>query len=282
MTRIRSTREIRITPPVVPRTGAAAHTSAMSGTSGTFATSDDAHPDAQRFGALYDAARQRAGNDAGEQTSQDDSPDDHARDQDTQARDKRLHDDACADTACPDAPAVVSTPLPMLPPLPPLHPLSGALAALRKNRRTSAADSHGMARETGGSSTRQKTPNAMGDQDDPHDASPDDQLGIRMIRRCAQAAEGDLLTQHLAEHVAGFCTSPAVKRTGQWEIAVELDPSILPRTELHLSLSGSALTLRFDSRDPRGRQLICDNSNELKTRLEARLGGQIAVDVTVL
>ncbi|MCR4469766.1 MULTISPECIES: type III secretion system protein SctP [unclassified Burkholderia] len=268
MTRIRSTREIRITPPVPPRTDTAPHTADRCVRS---SVSSETDPDVQRFGLLYDAARQRSSNGEEDQTSGHGSPDDNARDD-------GFHQDAHADTSSLDGAAALDTPpspLPVMPPLPPLHPLSGALMALRKGRRASVADSGGTANASGRRMTREHPP-------DSHDAIPDELFGIQMVRRCARAAEGDLLAQHLAEQVAGFCTSPAVRRTGQWEIAVELDPSILPRTQLHLSLSGSALTLRFDSRDPRARQLICDNGNELKTRLQARLDSRIAVEVTVL
>lgn len=268
MTRIRSTREIRITPPVPPHTDTAPH---MADRSVRSSVSSAADSDVQRFGLLYDAARQRSGNGEDTQTSDQRSPDDNARDE-------GFRQDAPADTSSPNLSAALDTPpspLPAMPPLPPLHPLSGALTAVRKGRRASAADSGDSANASG----RRKTKESPCDS---HDAGSDELFGMQMVRRCAQAAEGDLLAQHLAEQVAGLCTSPAVRRTGQWEIAVELDPAILPRTRLHLSLSGSALTLRFDSRDPRARQLICDNGSELKTRLQARLDSQITVDVTVL
>jgi hypothetical protein len=143
-----------------------------------------------------------------------------------------------------------------------------------------------VARKTGvrgaTSASGRQTAQATQDAQDTRHVAAEPSFDTQMIRRCTQAIEGDLLAEHLAERVAGFCTSPAVERTGQWDVAVELDPSILPRTELRLSLSGWGLSLRFDSRDARARQLICDNSNELKTRLETRLGGRIAVEVTVI
>ncbi|MBW0447176.1 hypothetical protein EN871_24035 [bacterium M00.F.Ca.ET.228.01.1.1] len=273
MTRICSAREIRITPAVPARNGP------VSERADSCSVAADKGADVQRFGALYDAARQRTGNGAEDHASDDDSPQGGAHDQADEARDDGTgsHAPFAREPAQADAPPTM--PLPSVPPLPPLHPLSNALLALRKHGRTSAADSSGIQRKSANASPGRSV---LSEPPGSSAKTADELLGIQMIRRCAQAAEGDLLAQHLAEHVAGFCTSPAVRRTGQWEIAVELDPSILPRTQLHLCLSGSALSLRFDSRDPRGRQLICDNSNELKSRLEARLGGQIAVEVTVL
>jgi hypothetical protein len=114
---------------------------------------------------------------------------------------------------------------------------------------------------------------------------PDDTtraLGARLVAHCARAAGGDLLADHLAERIAGFCASPALERAGgRWEVMIELDPAILPHTRLHLVLSDETLSLRFDARDARARQLICDNGAALRTRLEARLGARIAVHVEV-
>jgi hypothetical protein len=107
-------------------------------------------------------------------------------------------------------------------------------------------------------------------------------LGARLIAHCARAAGGDLVADHLADRIAGFCASPALERAGgRWEVMIELDPAILPHTRLHLVLSDDTLSLRFDARDARARQLICDNGAALRSRLEARLGARIAIHVEV-
>jgi len=107
-------------------------------------------------------------------------------------------------------------------------------------------------------------------------------LGARLVAHCARAAGGDLVADHLAERIAGFCASPALERAGgRWEVMIELDPAILPHTRLHLVLSDDALSLRFDTSDARARQLICDNGAALRSRLEARLGARIAIHVEV-
>ena len=107
-------------------------------------------------------------------------------------------------------------------------------------------------------------------------------LGARLVAHCARAAGGDLVADHLAERIAGFCASPALQRAGgRWEVMIELDPAILPHTRLHLVLSDDALSLRFDTSDARARQLICDNGAALRSRLEARLGARIAIHVEV-
>jgi type III secretion control protein HpaP len=116
-------------------------------------------------------------------------------------------------------------------------------------------------------------------------AGPDDSiraLGARLVAHCARAAQADLVADRLAERIARFCTGPALEHAGgRWEVVVELDPAILPGTRLHLVLSDGTLSLRFDTRDTGARQLICDNGAALRSRLEARLGAQIAVHVTV-
>ena len=107
-------------------------------------------------------------------------------------------------------------------------------------------------------------------------------LGARLIAHCARATGAELVAEHLADRIARFCASPALEHAGgRWEVVVELDPAILPRTRLHLVLSDGTLSLRFDVRDARARQLICDNGAALRSRLEARLGAHIAVQVEV-
>lgn len=107
-------------------------------------------------------------------------------------------------------------------------------------------------------------------------------LGAQIVRNCARATAGELITDHLADRIARFCSSPALERAGgRWEVMIELDPAILPRTRLHLVLSDDSLSLRFDSRDARARQLICDNGDALRSRLEARLDARLVVHVEV-
>jgi type III secretion control protein HpaP len=107
-------------------------------------------------------------------------------------------------------------------------------------------------------------------------------IGARLVAHCARAAGADLVADHLAERIARFCASPALEHGGgRWEVVVELDPAILPRTRLHLLLSDGTLALRFDVRDARARQLICDNGAALQSRLEARLGAHITVRIAV-
>ena len=107
-------------------------------------------------------------------------------------------------------------------------------------------------------------------------------LGARLVAHCARAAQAELVADRLAERIARFCTGPALEHAGgRWEVVVELDPAILPRTRLHLLLSDGTLSLRFDTRDAGARQLICDHGAALRGRLEARLGAHITVHLEV-
>jgi type III secretion control protein HpaP len=90
------------------------------------------------------------------------------------------------------------------------------------------------------------------------------------------------VADRLAERIAGFCAGPARARRGErWEVTVELDPAILPRTRLHLVLSDGTLSLRFDTSDAGARRLICDNGAALRSRLEARLGAHVSIHMEV-
>lgn len=114
-----------------------------------------------------------------------------------------------------------------------------------------------------------------------NDAERDGLAALRahMIRQCSQAAEADLVVEHLAERVANFCSSPAVKRGGTWEVAIVLNPAILPETNLHLKLSPFRLSLRFESNDARANDLICLNTDALLRRLRSRLDASFDIDV---
>jgi hypothetical protein len=66
-----------------------------------------------------------------------------------------------------------------------------------------------------------------------------------------------------------FCTNDAVLKSGTWQTQFTIDPEIMPECVLHLSLSGSALALRFDTMDGTSRALISKYAGILKDRLAA-------------
>jgi type III secretion control protein HpaP len=100
-----------------------------------------------------------------------------------------------------------------------------------------------------------------------------------MIRQCSQAAEADLVVEHLAERIANFCSSPAVQGGGIWEVTIVLNPAILPETSLQLKLSPFRLSLRFDCGNARANDLICLNTDALQRRLRSRLGASLEIDI---
>ncbi|HWW07909.1 type III secretion system protein SctP [Collimonas sp.] len=104
-------------------------------------------------------------------------------------------------------------------------------------------------------------------------------LRAHMIRQCSQAAEADLVVEHLAERIANFCSSPAVQGGGNWEVVIVLNPAILPETRLQLKLSPFRLSLRFDCSNARANDLICLNTDALQRRLRSRLGASLEIDI---
>ena len=104
-------------------------------------------------------------------------------------------------------------------------------------------------------------------------------LRAHMIRQCSQAAEADLVVEHLAERIANFCSSPAVQGGGNWEVVIVLNPAILPETRLQLKLSPFRLSLRFDCSNARANDLICLNTDALQQRLRSRLGASLEIDI---
>lgn len=94
-------------------------------------------------------------------------------------------------------------------------------------------------------------------------------------------SEHVLLTSHIAERVASLCVNSVIRKTNPLEVRLTLDPAILPGAELHLHLSGSALSLRFSSTDPHARTLMYDNLGALDTRLRKLLDSDMSVIITV-
>jgi type III secretion control protein HpaP len=92
------------------------------------------------------------------------------------------------------------------------------------------------------------------------------------------------LTARVAREVAAFCANPAVTRSGNWEVQMNLDPRILPDTTLYVTLSPRSLQLRFDAQDTSSRQLLLQHhrmlDRELTTLLEA-WGEPREVDIAI-
>lgn len=249
MTRIRSPRELRIVAPERPPAGRPA--------------GDDDAP-AKLFSMQYDAARQAL-------RQPDTVPGRHDDERGDEQEDERDDDaQSFADDPVPDESITAGD----APPANLFAPASEAALAHPvppPPRLQSSAPGHALGARRGAARGKSAVCAVDGDR----------ALGAKLVRRCAQAAKGDLVAERLAECIANFCSNPTIEQAGRWEVVVELDPAILPRTRMHLALSGYRLSLRFDCADPRSRRLICNNSHELRTRLEARLDFRLPVEVAV-
>ncbi|WP_118182915.1 type III secretion system protein SctP [Paraburkholderia phosphatilytica] len=105
----------------------------------------------------------------------------------------------------------------------------------------------------------------------------DPSLGEHIVRACASAAHGEVLTQHLSERIARFCSMSGATDDAGCEVTLPLNPAVLPDTLLHLQLSPSRLVIRFETTDPRASRLIVDNTDALRARLADVLSRRIDV-----
>ncbi len=71
----------------------------------------------------------------------------------------------------------------------------------------------------------------------------------------------------LIEAVTKFSCHRAVNTLGEWELTIDLDPTLLPSTTLIMCISDSELLLRFTSTDPATNTLICRYSKTLHYKL---------------
>lgn len=71
----------------------------------------------------------------------------------------------------------------------------------------------------------------------------------------------------LIEAVTKFSCNRAVNTLGEWELTIDLDPTLLPSTTLIMCISVSELSLRFTSTDPATNTLICRYSKTLHYKL---------------
>lgn len=92
------------------------------------------------------------------------------------------------------------------------------------------------------------------------------------------------LAATLAAEVASFCADPSITASGNWNVRLPLDRTILPDTTLFLSLSPFHLSLRFDTQNALSRQLLLDHSALLQRELDSLLrawGASRDIELTV-
>jgi type III secretion control protein HpaP len=87
--------------------------------------------------------------------------------------------------------------------------------------------------------------------------------------------------KQLVECVSDFCNDPAVRRSDGWTVRLELNPEILPRTELEMNLSPQWLLLRFCAQDPQSRNLVSAESPTLQRMLDDALDPKRNVSIAL-
>ncbi|MDN7177119.1 type III secretion HpaP family protein [Caballeronia sp. SEWSISQ10-4 2] len=85
----------------------------------------------------------------------------------------------------------------------------------------------------------------------------------------------DLLTAHLTSLINFTRAAP-----DDQAVTIRLDPKILDETTLHMAISRSRLSLRFQSPVPASRALIYTHANGLAARLESRVKRPTSIEVT--
>nr|WP_297354593.1 type III secretion HpaP family protein [uncultured Caldimonas sp.] len=71
-------------------------------------------------------------------------------------------------------------------------------------------------------------------------------------------------------------TDPAIEA---WSVVVPLNEQVLPQTELHLTLSRQALSLRFHTQSPQSLQLLSMHRPSLAAMLQQALRGDRTIDI---
>jgi hypothetical protein len=93
------------------------------------------------------------------------------------------------------------------------------------------------------------------------------------------------LVESIVAEVTEFCANPVVLQSGNWQITIPIDPTLLPACTLSLALSYFDLTLRFETTDEGSRQLILQHAATLRESLEqvmqSRFEGARSVEINV-
>ncbi|MGN6669897.1 MAG: type III secretion system protein SctP [Trinickia sp.] len=82
------------------------------------------------------------------------------------------------------------------------------------------------------------------------------------------------VADYLLERVTDFCSARTVVANGNWDLQIQIDPTIMPNCLLRLSLSDFRLALRFETQDATSKALISKHSGTLEARLAELLKGR--------
>ncbi|WP_230681550.1 type III secretion HpaP family protein, partial [Paracidovorax cattleyae] len=94
----------------------------------------------------------------------------------------------------------------------------------------------------------------------------------------AAAAEAPAWLQDTVQRIAWLCAQadPAFQ---SWSVTVPMDPAVLPESEVALTLSPYAMSLRFRTRSSESARLISLHRDPLRAQLEALGPGQCGIDI---
>jgi type III secretion control protein HpaP len=79
------------------------------------------------------------------------------------------------------------------------------------------------------------------------------------------------LASVLANETATFASHRSIRQSGTWELTLIMDSRVLADTVLHISLSPTVLSLRFDVKDHATRVLLCTHSRLLESTMRTLL-----------
>ncbi|XDF35972.1 type III secretion HpaP family protein [Paracidovorax avenae] len=182
------------------------------------------------------------------QRAEDGSPDSQAAAQDSATPSTDTADSLPG--SAPDTPPVAPSGTPPAPPPPPASPPPQAPPQARQDGDTSRH---------------------------PRQDSGADQPGPAAPARPA-AADAPAWLQDTVQRIAWLCAQadPAFQ---SWSVTVPMDPAVLPESEVALTLSPYAMSLRFRTRSSESARLISLHRDPLRAQLEALGPGQRGIDI---
>jgi hypothetical protein len=150
-------------------------------------------------------------------------------------------------------------------------------SASRREERTQAQEPLPMSMQP----TRAAVPVRRGEDQPPTVRAIDTPTERGVLRHVEAAAEQDRVVERLVSSISDFCNDPSTQGREGWTVRLELSPSVLPQTELEVSLSPQWLLLRFSPRDPQSRALVSAGSQSLQSSLESAMNPKrdVAVDI---
>ncbi len=106
-------------------------------------------------------------------------------------------------------------------------------------------------------------------------------LGKQITHLCATAMHAEVFARELAERIARFCQTSGTADDMAWAVTLPMNPAVLPDTLLHLQLSPVSLAIRFETSSPRSAQLLSENKDALRVRLNETLDRRLDIGIDI-